>query len=181
MFRRILLPLSIAAISFVACNKTAKSAAQANDKKEVSEEAAYAKFKTSEGDNKHFGETIDAAGAISYDDALVRLEKEKGLSGVKVKGEVTAVCQAKGCWMRMKSEAGKPDMFIKFKDYAFFMPKDLAGQKVAMLGDMYIETTSIEQLKHFAEDAGKSAEEIAKITKPKQEYKFMARGVVILN
>jgi len=60
------------------------------------------------------------------------------------------------------------------------MPKDLAGQQVVMLGKAYRETTSVEDLKHFAEDEGKSAEEIAAITEPKTELKFMASGVMIL-
>ncbi|MCE2790741.1 MAG: DUF4920 domain-containing protein [Saprospiraceae bacterium] len=49
-----------------------------------------------------------------------------------------------------------------------------------MLGKAYRETTSVEDLKHFAEDEGKSAEEIAAITEPKTELKFMASGVMIL-
>ena len=71
-------------------------------------------------------------------------------------------------------------MFVKFKDYAFFMPKDIAGKKVVMIGNAFKETTSIEDLRHFAQDEGKSKEEIAKINKPKEEMKFMANGVLIL-
>jgi hypothetical protein len=71
-------------------------------------------------------------------------------------------------------------MFVNFKDYEFFMPKDLAGKKVVLDGFAERKETSVEDLKHFAEDAKKSAEEIAKITKPKKEIVFEAKGVVIL-
>ena len=64
---------------------------------------------------------------------------------------------------------------------AFFMPKDIAGRKVVMEGKAYREITTVEELRHFAEDEGKSAEEIAAITEPLEELKFMATGVVLLD
>ena len=39
--------------------------------------------------------------------------------------------------------------------------------------------TSVEDLKHYALDAGKSESEIAAITKPKIEYSFEADGVLL--
>lgn len=133
-----------------------------------------------------FGEKISARKSITYDELLVKMEKMNAKSEpleVKVKGDVLSVCQQKGCWMKLvsKADASKPQLFVKFKDYAFFMPKDLAGGKVVIKGKAYIEETSVDELKHYAEDDGKSPEEIAKITKPKKEYKFMADGVVILD
>ena len=48
-------------------------------------------------------------------------------------------------------------------------------------GVAYKEETSVDELKHYAEDAGKTAEEIAAITEPVSEKKFMATGVVLLD
>lgn len=98
---------------------------------------------------------------------------------MKVTGEVVLVCQKKGCFMNLAMPNGET-MFVNFKDYAFFMPKDLAGKKVVIDGFAERKETSVEDLKHFAEDAKKSAEEIAKITKPKKEIVFEAKGVVVL-
>ena len=72
-------------------------------------------------------------------------------------------------------------MFVKFKDYGFFMPLDLSGKTVVMHGNAFVEETSVDELKHLAEDAGKSEDEIAKITAPKKEFKFLADGVVIVD
>jgi hypothetical protein len=72
-------------------------------------------------------------------------------------------------------------MMVKFKDYGFFMPKDIAGRQVVLQGIAYREVTSVDELRHYAEDAGKSAEEIQKITAPKEELKFMAAGAVLLD
>ena len=120
----------------------------------------------SEHAGKQFGAAITADGAISYDDMLAKMGTSDSLA-VKVTGKVGEVCQAKGCWMEMLStKADAPVMTVKFKDYAFFMPKDLTGRTVAIDGYAYKEVTSVDELKHYAEDAGKSKEEIAKITQP---------------
>lgn len=130
--------------------------------------------------NQFFGEKITADDAMPYDFLLAKLESQDSME-TKVKGKVSGVCQAKGCWMTIVSdEAGKPEMFVKFKDYGFFMPKDIAGREVVMRGKAYREMTTVEELKHYAEDEGKSKEEIEKITEPEEELKFMADGVVLL-
>lgn len=180
MIKKILVPLSIVALFVASCNKSAQSTAT-TAKKEMSEEEAYRIFKAKESDGKTFGEKVTPAGAISYDAMLGKMTKADKLENVKIEGTVSAVCKAKGCWMNIASENGAEPMFVKFKDYAFFMPKDLAGKKIVMIGNAFKEITPIEDLKHFAQDEGKSKEEIAKITKPKEEMKFMASGVIILD
>ncbi|MDA9847118.1 DUF4920 domain-containing protein [Flavobacteriaceae bacterium] len=43
----------------------------------------------------------------------------------------------------------------------------------------FFSETSIEDLRHYAEDAGASAEDIAAIVSPKVSYNFEADGVLI--
>lgn len=99
-------------------------------------------------------------------------------SVTKVVGEVESVCQVKGCWMKLKLDNGET-MRVTFKDYGFFVPKDIAGQKVIVEGVAKTKTTSVAELQHYAEDAGKTKEEIAKITEPKTELTFVADGVLV--
>ena len=135
--------------------------------------------KTSEG--LHFGEMITSDNVISYEDLLQKLGSAEEVTDVKVEGKVEGVCQSKGCWMNIVSEddPNKEAMFVKFKDYGFFMPMDIAGQKVIMRGKAFKEETSVDELRHYAEDEGKSKEEIAAIVNPKVELKFLADGVII--
>ena len=177
MFKKIFTPLSIAVVLAIGCNTTTKTTA----KKEVSESEAYDTFQKNKGDGKAFGEKVTAKDAVTYDAMLEKMSKAGKIDNVKVTGTVEAVCKAKGCWMNISSDKGAPSMFVKFKDYGFFMPKDLAGKKVVMVGNAFKETTTVDELRHFAEDAGKSKEDIAKITQPKEDIKFMATGVLILN
>lgn len=127
-----------------------------------------------------YGEDFDASTVMSYADVIAKVENGEEVEAV-VEGKVDAVCQAKGCWMNVV-DSKNPDsspMFVKFHDYGFFMPLDLAGGEVVMKGKAYMEETTVEELRHYAEDEGKSKEEIEAITEPERELKFMATGVKI--
>jgi len=96
----------------------------------------------------------------------------------KIKGKVLEVCTKKGCWMTLELP-GEETMHVNFKDYAFFVPTDIEGREVIIEGIAFHNETPVKELQHYAEDAGKSREEIAAITEPKKELKFTATGVVI--
>ncbi len=125
-----------------------------------------------------YGEGTTAEGAISISQASSQLKDKDKFSG-KVKGKVVSVCLEKGCWMKVERDNGEPVM-VKFKDYGFFMPKDIVGKEVVLDGEATVKETSVKQLKHYAEDAGKSKEDISKIKEPKKEIIFVARGVLVL-
>ncbi|WP_426327142.1 DUF4920 domain-containing protein [Pedobacter sp. R-06] len=105
---------------------------------------------------------------------------DKKIVDMKIEGKVVDVCKKKGCWMTLEMPNGDP-MRVTFKDYAFFMPMDIVGKKVVLDGLAKKQTISVETLRHYAEDAKKSPEEVAKITDPKKELAFEAKGVVILD
>jgi hypothetical protein len=69
---------------------------------------------------------------------------------------------------------------VKFKDYGFFMPKDIQGKEVVLDGEAVVKEVSVKQQKHYAKDAGKPAVEIGKIKAPKKEVQFIAKGVLVL-
>ncbi|SFZ93927.1 protein of unknown function [Flaviramulus basaltis] len=96
----------------------------------------------------------------------------------KMIAKVNNVCQAKGCWMTLNLEDGN-EVMVKFKDYGFFVPKDIAGKEVVINGKAFVNEVSIDEQRHYAEDAGKSKEEIAQIIKPKKTYSFEADGVLV--
>ena len=97
---------------------------------------------------------------------------------VKFSATVQEVCQSKGCWMKLKLDNGEQTM-VRFKDYGFFMPMDIAGKEVIVNGLAYVEEMSVEDQRHYAKDAGKTEDEIEKITSAKKTYSFEADGVLI--
>lgn len=129
---------------------------------------------------EYYGEVIDTSASTTVNATIDALKSQDSLM-TKVTGFVTGVCQAKGCWMMIsQNPTDTTGLFVKFKDYGFFVPKDLAGSKVTIAGKAFKSTTSVDELRHYAEDEGKSADEIAKITMPAEELKFMANGVALL-
>ena len=124
-----------------------------------------------------FGEKLSdakAEKATSLSDKMAGKETMQ----VQLKGEIKEVCQMKGCWMTV--DAGNDqDIRVTFKDYGFFVPKDAGGKPVVFEGEAKFETIDVATLKHFAEDAGKSQEEIDAITEPETKLTFVATGVEI--
>ena len=97
---------------------------------------------------------------------------------IKVEGEILSSCPMKGCWMKIKSE--EDTILVRFKDYGFFVPKDgIIGDKTIVNGKLSVDTLSVDLLRHYAEDAGKSLEEINKIVDPEISMTFLAEGVLI--
>ena len=70
-------------------------------------------------------------------------------------------------------------MRVTFKDYGFFLPTNSQGYPIIIKGVANMVETDVETLRHFAEDQGKSEEEIAKITEPKREITFEASSAII--
>ena len=127
-------------------------------------------------DYDSFGKKISAKKA--NDISWLENKTEFGDKTVKIEGEVESVCQNMGCWVKLKKSDGST-MTVRFKDYGFFVPKDIAGKKIIIQGIPEIKTTSVDELKHFAEDAGKSQAEIDAITDGKTELTFTADGVLV--
>lgn len=133
-------------------------------------------------DKVHYGKKIEANGASSLNGLIEEAKAEDGKAlpmEAKVEGKVRAVCQKKGCWMKMETSDGEA-IRVTFKDYGFFVPKDLAGRSVAMAGKLYHDTVCVKVRRHYARDEGKPEEEVKKITEPSTRLAFKAAGVKIL-
>lgn len=124
-----------------------------------------------------FGADINDSGVVTLAELVAELESKDEFSG-KVVGEIKEVCSKKGCWMTIDLPNGQ-SMRVTFKDYGFFVPLNSSGYPVVIEGIATKKVTDVETLRHYAEDAGKSKEEIEKITESKNEYAFEAVGVII--
>lgn len=125
-----------------------------------------------------FGEAITAENAVAVDQ-LPQLLQDKESAPVKVIAKVTDVCPKKGCWMSLEMP-DKSTVFVKMKDYAFFVPLAMIGKTVVIDAEAKSIETSVAELRHYAEDAKKSQEEIDAITEPKKEIRLMANGILVV-
>ena len=119
--------------------------------------------------------TLETA-VIAINDVEAKMKEQK-LSG-QITGKVVEVCQVKGCWIKIDKGNGET-MLAKTGD-EFFMPKDIVGKTVALNAEASVKERSVKELKHYAEDAGKSKEEIEKIKEPKKELVLKLKGVMVL-
>ena len=127
---------------------------------------------------KVFGEKLKTRNSISVEAFKQALDGSENWSGV-VSGTVKQVCKSEGCWLRL-DDGSKDGILVKMKDHNFTVPKDIDGKKVFVKGMAQKSTTTVEQLRHYAEDAGKTAAEISTITAPKVEIKMDALGVIVM-
>jgi len=125
-----------------------------------------------------YGEKITADGAMDIVDIPAKLKNTEAID-TKIKAKIIDVCPKKGCWLKLQVNDSRTAM-VKMKDYRFFLPVAAKGKTVVLDGEVKMKTTSVAELKHYAEDAKKSKEEIAAITKPEKEIRVTAKGIVIV-
>ena len=118
----------------------------------------------------HEGDTVEV-GAVMADPAAFDGKQ------LTIHGSIADICKHQGCWARVGD--GQQKLFVKMADHAFLLPTDCEGRDVTVAGQLRIKVQSVEELRHYAEDAGKSAEEINKITEPKRVVEFIASGVAL--
>ena len=124
-----------------------------------------------------YGDAFETDSILSLDELSRKIEKIGDTLQLTLKGTIKEVCTKKGCWMTLSME-NESEMMVRFKDYGFFVPLDASGE-VLIHGKAFMSETSVDDLRHYAEDAGASDEEIAAITTPKTSYNFEADGVLI--
>lgn len=124
-----------------------------------------------------FGQAFSPAKAIPARDLPRVLGRQDSLA-VPVTGQVQQVCQVKGCWMDVRL-TDNTVMKVRFKDYGFFVPKDLKGKTVVLNGLAYNQTISVAEQRHYAQDAGKSAAEVRAIKAPRKSITYTASGVMV--
>jgi hypothetical protein len=117
-----------------------------------------------------YGEEITDEGAMTMAEMTNTLPSDN----IKFVGEISEVCQMKGCWMTLKTPEGQ-SVRVTFKDYGFFVPKDAAGRQVIIEGSASTKELDEEEAAHYAEDAGQTFDPDAS----RLEVAIVASGVLI--
>jgi hypothetical protein len=158
----------VLSIVIIACNSAKKDT---NKENKIAENTTYSSF----------GARISALDYLSSNEALSNYNALKlgDTINLKFNANIKEVCSKKGCWMTLPVGNIDETIMVRFKDYGFFMPLDAAGKEVIVAGKAFVNEVSVADLKHYAEDAGKSPEEIANISEPVMEFAFEANGVLL--
>jgi len=125
----------------------------------------------------YYGDLINSNDIIDVTNAKEEILMN-GKITTKIQGEILETCAKKGCWMKLKTN--EDTVMVRFRDYSFFVPKEGVEGKIAVIqGEAFFDTLSVELLQHYAEDAGKSEEDILSIIEPEYALTFTADGVII--
>lgn len=134
---------------------------------------------SSENLGKNYGSVnVAPEKAVGVDKVLEVNEKMMAPTEYTFEGTILEVCSKAGCWVNVDAGNGETFM-VRFKDHFTIPPDTKPGTRAYFHGTAFNDTVSVELLQHFAEDAGKSQEEIDKITEPKFELGFTADGIVL--
>lgn len=161
-------------VSLLACNSKKEQNNEETDQTEITSTQTDETKK-----EEKYGAEISPDNAIAVNEIPALLAKQDSAE-LKVIGKIGECCQTKGCWMKVPIDENQ-EMLVRFKDYGFFVPMDSEGKEIVMEGMVKKEIVPLAQLRHYAEDAGKSKEEIEKITEDEVKITFLATGVIIRN
>lgn len=125
---------------------------------------------------KSYGIAITPDAAIPSTQLIAEMGNAPEME-TKISGKIIEVCQEMGCWFTLDLGNGET-LRVTFHDEDFRIPKNSSGKTVVVQGQAHYRETSIEELKHIAEDAKKSKEEIDAITEPESELIFEAKGIL---
>jgi len=138
----------------------------------------HAQTAQEETDYALYGESFEPNEDLEDNRTLVDGLTADKRNAVQMRGTIKEVCQAKGCWMKVVLDNDQ-EMMVKFKNYGFFVPTDVANSEVIVNGFAFVEEMSVEEQKHYAADGGASKSAIAAIKSPKRQLRFEADGVLI--
>ena len=127
--------------------------------------------------DRSFGGEVPASGdPITLAEAIGSIGDSED-EFIKIKGQITEVCQVKGCWMILVD--GDTYARITFENYGFFVPTETSMQRSVIFGQLSERTLSGAQAEHFAQDAGSQSK--IKLEGEIKEYSILARGVQLEN
>ncbi|HKK40156.1 MAG TPA: DUF4920 domain-containing protein [Cryomorphaceae bacterium] len=163
--------LAFALLGFYACGQITENA-------ETETESTEPKMEVESISMSYYGDTITTEGALHPEALMAQMEGKDSLE-LKVEATINETCKMKGCWMTLDMGNGE-QMRVNFKDYGFFVPKEgVSGKTAVIQGVAYRDTLSVDYLRHLAEDAEATPQEIAAINEPEVSINFEATGVVI--
>ena len=122
-------------------------------------------------DSESFGASLDeSVPAVSLGEIASDGGTYVGQS-VRVIARVAEVCQKKGCFFI--AQEGDSVVRISFKDYGFFVPTDISGKRVALVGEVVAREVTSDEAAHYAEDLGAASTAV----KPGKVYEIVATSV----
>jgi len=121
------------------------------------------------------GAVLSEAQILTVAQAYAQGDALKGKS-VKVKGEVSQVCQKSGCWFILRE--GGQNIRITSKGYKYFVPASAPGMTAVVEGELDVKTLDVKTAQHYADDAAEATGEApVKVEAPVKEISIASIGL----
>jgi len=126
-----------------------------------------------DGVSETFGAPIEELPSLtSLADVLDNPDSFLGGS-LAIKTTVSKVCQKKGCFFI--AQQGMKTIRVAFKDYGFFVPTNITGRQVTLIGEITKQEITDAQAKHLSQDLGQQGR-----IKSGVQYQITASSVRVL-
>ncbi len=128
--------------------------------------------------------TMDESKTVTVEAVLADPAAFAG-KAVRLSGAISKVCKPKGCWMQFTApatEKGKGiPVFVKFTCPidGRLIPLDAVGKQAIVEGTLDVVEISEVEARHYLEDEGASAQEIAKIVGPQKQVRVQGPGALV--
>lgn len=136
---------------------------------------------TASAADKVFGERPNLKNTVKISQILDAPEKYLG-KVIQVEGIVMDVCPMRGCWMKVKSDRKKENLFIKVNDGEMVFPMSARGKNTVIKGKLVKKTMPMKDVieieKARAEKKGEAFDPKS-VKGPRISYMFQPIGVVI--
>lgn len=105
---------------------------------------------------------------------------------VRVEGTIAEMCKMAGCWLTLRDTDAEAGETVRVRvptddegEYVYTFPTDLGMIDAIVEGTVNVDTMSVDELRHYAEDEGRSQEEIDAITEPQPTVVLTATGALV--
>ena len=122
-------------------------------------------------DSESFGAPLDDSVPLVALEKIASSGSDYAGKSVRVETRVAKVCQKKGCFFF--AQEGNSVVRVSFKDYGFFVPTDVSGKRVTLVGEVVAREVTAEEADHYADDLGADAPPV----KQGEVYEIVASAV----
>ncbi len=98
---------------------------------------------------------------------------------IRLAGTIDDVCARRGCWVTMSDQDRTLRVKFTCPIEGRFVPEGAKGHQAIVEGKFEYKEIPEEEARHYLEDRGASAEEIAAIVGPQMEFYMFSEGILI--
>lgn len=111
-----------------------------------------------QGEPQDFGGAIDPAVPELALAELLKAPSAHAGKTIRTSGTIERVCQRMGCWMEIRDAGAPSAVRVPMAGHAFFLPKDVAGKRATVQGEVTVTPLTAEHEAHLKEEGAQATD-----------------------